>query len=333
MQKRKKYDCHLIKVLRKTNKKEDMNENLNSMVDLIGDVHGHADKLIELLQKLGYSYSDNHYSHPTRTVIFVGDYIDRGPKIRETLTIIKQMVDRGSAVALMGNHEYNALCFHFQEIEGGHLRKHLIKNIAQHYETLKQFQNRQEEYEEYLEWFKTLPLFYETESFRAVHACWDDENIKYLKERLEKDRLTDDLIYESVKIGLPLNLAVEETLKGKELKMPNGITFDDKDGTTRTDIRIKWWENPTEMTYKQISVEPFTQLPETNIELPELNTNNYYHETDKPIFFGHYWLNGKPSFYRENICCLDYSVAKGGYLVAYSFDGESVLDSEKITYV
>lgn len=51
------------------------------------------------------------------------------------------------------------------------LSLHLIKNIIQHYETLKQFQNKQNEYEEYVDWFKTLPLFYEIETFRAVHAC------------------------------------------------------------------------------------------------------------------------------------------------------------------
>ena len=102
------------------------------------------------------------------------------------------MVDNESAIALMGNHEYKALFFHFQETEGGHLRKHLIKNVIQHYETLKQFQNRQKEYEDYLEWFKTLPLFYETENFRAVHACWYDKNINFLKQTLENNRLTDD---------------------------------------------------------------------------------------------------------------------------------------------
>lgn len=101
------------------------------------------------------------------------------------------MVDNGSAIALMGNHEYNALCFHFQKTDGGHLRKHLIKNIIQHYETLKQFQNRQKEYEEYLDWFKKLPLFYETEQFRAVHACWDENTIDFLKTKLIDNRLTD----------------------------------------------------------------------------------------------------------------------------------------------
>jgi predicted MPP superfamily phosphohydrolase len=97
------------------------------MTDLIGDIHGHADKLEELLLKLGYKKSKGAYSHLERKVLFVGDYIDRGPKIRETLEIVKSMVESENAIALMGNHEYNALCFHFQETEGGHLRKHLLR--------------------------------------------------------------------------------------------------------------------------------------------------------------------------------------------------------------
>src|SRR5690606_39958071 len=198
------------------------------MTDLIGDIHGHADKLEELLQKLGYTKNKGIYSHPERKVVFLGDYIDRGPKIRETLQIVRAMVESDHAIALMGNHEYNALCFHFPETEGGHLRKHLIKNIIQHYETLKQFQNRQEEYEDYLEWFKTLPLFYETENIRAVHACWDNSNIKFLKETLVNDRLNDELIYQSVRKGTDLYKTIDQTLKGKEMMMPEGLFFVDK---------------------------------------------------------------------------------------------------------
>ena len=48
------------------------------MIDFIGDIHGHADKLEELLLKLGYTKSAGAYSHPQRKVLFVGDYIDRG---------------------------------------------------------------------------------------------------------------------------------------------------------------------------------------------------------------------------------------------------------------
>ncbi len=303
------------------------------MTDFIGDIHGHADKLEALLLKLGYKKKDGAYSHPERKVLFVGDYIDRGPKIRETLAIVKAMVESENAIALMGNHEYNAICFHFQETEGGHLRKHLIKNIIQHYETLKQFQNRQEEYERYLEWFKTLPLYYETDTFRAVHACWDNKNIQYLKDTLDNDKLTDELIYQSVRKGSALNEAIDQTLKGKEMKMPVGLSFTDKDGTERTEIRIKWWEDPSKMTYRSISIEPLEDLPEKLIEISALKSPEFYHNKDKKVFFGHYWLKGEPSLYKDNICCLDYSVAKGGKLVAYRFEEEKILDKRNLIYV
>lgn len=298
------------------------------MIDLIGDIHGHADELELLLQKLGYSKKDKHYSHPDRKALFVGDYIDRGPKIRETLEIIKAMVDHGSAIALMGNHEYNVVSFHEKDSEGRYLRKHSVKNILQHYQTLKQFQNREEEFYMYLDWFKTLPLFYETETFRAVHACWDYESIDYLKDHLNNNRLTDDLIQQAAKKGTPINNAVEKILKGKEINLPNGESFLDEDNNKRTRIRIRWWEDPSKTTYQQISVHHFKDLSDAPLSNAALSDKDYYKEDDKMVFFGHYWLEDEtPSFFKDNVCCLDYSVAKNGHLVAYS------LDKEKFTYV
>lgn len=63
------------------------------MTDFIGDIHGYAHKLEELLQKLGYKKKNGTFVHPHRKVLFVGDYIDRGPEIKETLEIVKSMVD------------------------------------------------------------------------------------------------------------------------------------------------------------------------------------------------------------------------------------------------
>ena len=98
------------------------------MFDIIGDIHGHADKLEELLNNLGYLKLQEVYMHPNnRKVVFLGDYIDRGPKIRETLHIVKNMCDGGHAVAIMGNHEFNAICFHTKDKKnGGFYRKHNI---------------------------------------------------------------------------------------------------------------------------------------------------------------------------------------------------------------
>ena len=303
------------------------------MIDLIGDIHGHADKLKALLDKLGYVLKNGTYTHLERKILFVGDYIDRGPQIRETLMIVKAMADSGDAIALLGNHEYNALCFNASKIEGGHLRKHSIKNIIQHYQTLLQFQNKQAEYEAYLKWFKTLPLFYETENFRATHACWDNKIITFLKNKLWNNRLTDELIYQSATKKTHFNNAIDITLKGKEISMPGDLFFIDKDGTKRTDIRIKWWEDPTKTNYKNISVESFEDLPEIPVDTDLLPNIDFYNTDDIPVFFGHYWLKGKPALYSHNICCLDYSVAKNGCLVAYRFDGEKKLETSKLVFV
>ena len=63
------------------------------MHDLIGDIHGHADALQHLLRQLAYSRRKCVYRNPERTAIFLGDFIDRGPKIRATLEIVRPMID------------------------------------------------------------------------------------------------------------------------------------------------------------------------------------------------------------------------------------------------
>jgi len=303
------------------------------MYDFIGDIHGHADKLEELLEKMGYSISGNAYAHPDRKAFFVGDYIDRGPKIKKTLKIVRSMVENRNAIALMGNHEYNALCFHAKNKTGGHLRKHSIKNILQHYETLKQFQNKQDEYDDYLDWFKTLPLFYETSTFRAVHAAWDNSSIRFLRQHLFQYKLTDQLIEQSAVKGSEFYNAIETVLKGREIKLPKGHTFTDKDGTPRRDMRIKWWEDPAKSTYQEISIEPLENFEDSPVDTAGLKNLDFYKADIIPVFFGHYWLKGNPMLYRGNICCLDYSVAKHGFLAAYRFDDESLLDGSKFVFV
>ena len=303
------------------------------MFDIIGDIHGHADKLILLLERMGYSKKNGSYTHSARKAIFVGDYIDRGPKIPETIDIVRRMVDNDAAIALMGNHEYNAICFHYPEREnGGHLRKHEIKNILQHYDTLKQFQNRQSAYNDALKWFETLPLFFEHEQFRVVHACWDQQHISHLKKLLNGNTLDEHALLKLVKKGTNHYNAIEETLKGKEMRMPQDSTFTDKDGNVRTAFRCKWWIDPYSVTYNEISIEDLN-LPSIPIKNNAAVQGSVYDASEPLIFFGHYWLKGSPGIFRENICCVDYSVAKGGVLAAYRYDGEKALSNDKWVYV
>ncbi|MFN2564623.1 MAG: polynucleotide kinase-phosphatase [Gemmatimonadaceae bacterium] len=74
--------------------------------DVIGDVHGCADELEELLGTLGYASDAGAWRHPDgRKVIFVGDLVDRGPRIPDVLRIVIGMVEAGTALAVPGNHD------------------------------------------------------------------------------------------------------------------------------------------------------------------------------------------------------------------------------------
>ena len=64
------------------------------------------------------------------------------------------------------------------------------------------------------------------------------------------------MIYESVKKETEMNNAIDITLKGKEIDIPEEHAFPDKDGTIRTEIRIKWWDDPIQSTYRNIAIEP-----------------------------------------------------------------------------
>jgi hypothetical protein len=110
------------------------------MYDLIGDIHGQTDELVELLEKMGYRIHGGVYGHPDRKTIFVGDFIDRGSRIRQALNIVRPMVEGGSALTVMGNHELNALGFHTEHPRqpGTYLRPRIEKNVRQHRATMDQ---------------------------------------------------------------------------------------------------------------------------------------------------------------------------------------------------
>ena len=93
------------------------------MYDVIGDIHGYADRLQLLLTRLGYRESHGNWKHPTRTAVFLGDFIDRGPEQPRTVAMVRAMVENGDAIALMGNHEFNAILYNTKGADGSYLRE------------------------------------------------------------------------------------------------------------------------------------------------------------------------------------------------------------------
>ncbi len=149
----------------------------------IGDIHGCYYTLRDLLQKV-------HYNTEKDILIFVGDYIDRRKHSRDVVRfVMKLQADHGEKViALSGNHEQLAV------------------DANGHPGVLWYVNGGEKTYLEYkktnscvpVEWFKHLPLYYETENFIFCHAglSWPvlKENSKYDliwgRDWIEKDERT-----------------------------------------------------------------------------------------------------------------------------------------------
>ena len=305
--------------------------------DLIGDVHGYSEPLVALLKKLDYQNADGVYRHPERQVIFLGDFIDRGPRQREVINIVRPMVESGAALSVMGNHEFNAIAYFTPDPDrpGEYLREHSDKNRKQTAAFLNAYEGT-DDYADLIEWFRSLPMWLDLPGLRAVHACWDDSFRQYLSDSYPSlgSYLDDGLLVAASRIGSKQFEAVETLLKGREIEMPNGQSFPDKDGNPRHHIRVKWWD-ATALTYRDAFLGPdaaISHIPEDPIDVDHLIQ---YASDAPPVFVGHYWMDTDPQLLAPNVACLDYSVAakQGGKLVAYRWDGEQTLSDDKFVYV
>jgi protein phosphatase len=82
--------------------------------DIIGDLHGCFDELVALLQQLGYTVEQDQAGYRVtppngRKAVFVGDLVDRGPKIPHVLRLVMKMVSDGDALCVPGNHDVKLL--------------------------------------------------------------------------------------------------------------------------------------------------------------------------------------------------------------------------------
>ena len=310
--------------------------------DVIGDVHGHADALIELLRTMDYVESDGVWAHHERQAIFVGDLIDRGPKQIDSVRIARAMVESGSAQIVLGNHEFNAVAYATPDGEGDYLRPHIgeddrcRKNREQHEEFIGEVGFGTRGHSDMIEWFKTIPLWLDLGGLRVVHACWSSDYIDYLRPLVgENDNLTEELVVTSSTKGHPSYDAVETILKGPEIPLGD-LHYHDKDGHPRDRARIAWWDEsvtslstaamiPGGTDIRNASCLP-TSLPDRRLADHE----RFAYESDVPVIFGHYWWTAERGITSDRALCIDFSIAKEGELVAYRWDGETTLSEARI---
>ena len=308
----------------------------NPGYDVIGDVHGHADELVDLLAHMGYEQTGGVWSHQTRQAVFVGDLIDRGPKQIETVTIVRRMVDAGTAQMVIGNHEFNALAFATPDGDGGYLRPHSEKNSSQHHAFLDAVGFGSSLHREILDWFMTIPMWLDLGGLRVVHACWSIEHIEYLADVAGPNaNLTEELLVAANTRDHPSFDAVEVVLKGPEVDLRGHHYV--LDGRPREHARIRWWKRDA-TTLASAAVIPegvrvfageevAGALPDAPLDDGERVT----YDATVPVVYGHYWWSARRGMESDLAACVDYSVAEDGELVAYRWDGEQRLSEDKIT--
>jgi serine/threonine protein phosphatase 1 len=183
----------------------------------IGDIHGCYDRLKSLMGKIPIDCSRD-------TLVFIGDYIDRGPHSVEVVDYLIQLKNRFPAVIfLKGNHEDMLDKF----INGSDRTTYLLNGGQQ---TLDSYLTKPVQSEsfpiplDHLDFFKSLRLFYETEEFIFVHAG--------LRPRLPlESQNTEDLLwirdkFISTKYDFGKRVIFGHTPLKKPLVEPNKIGID-----------------------------------------------------------------------------------------------------------
>lgn len=309
---------------------------MNTLFDIIGDVHGFSTPLETALKRLGYVEQNGVYAHPQgRKVCFLGDFIDRGPDQKRVLEIVRNMMDAGHAISIMGNHEFNAICYATQLDDGSYVRPHNASNYNHHEAFLKEYPFGSDEHKDIINWFKTLPVYIENDGFAAIHACWDEQNLKSLAPMLNADNtLVDDAYLIYADKDSQTHKSIECLMKGPEVDLPNGFFYRSADGSTRNSARIKWWNDLSDPLSGNLFI-PRKQLDlSTKAELDKMTLSRVFngHAADKPVFIGHYWMQGTPRLLGDNVACLDYSVIHTNVQVAYRFSGEKALSAQNFVY-
>jgi hypothetical protein len=253
----------------------------------------------------------------------------------------------------MGNHEFNAIAWATPHpTNGDYLRPRLgkkgPKNYAQHAAFLRAVGAGPGVHREWIDWFRTLPLWLDLGGLRAVHACWHQPSMDVVRPLTMRGDsswyLDDDVMLQASTKGTSEYEAIECLLKGPEVRLPSGFAYVDKGDHLRKEARIAWWRSNTS-TFRGAALipsgsltadgQPCQVLPDEPVAKDDVRVWPVPSYTDDvPVVVGHYWSKEDDLIHDPRMICVDLSAAEGlNPLAAYRWSGEATIDEANLVWV
>jgi len=300
-----------------------MQKPLPVNTDFVGDIHAGYEKFTGLLKKLGYKKRRGVFSHPeNRHICFLGDIINIGSDNLKVLKIIRDMCDKGNATCICGNHEF-AIYRYWMQNPDFFASRILPKNFEIYIPLLTELKTKIR-FNEIMEWIGGLPVVKVQPEFVAVHAYWNDEYEKKLSGLNQKELTANVAALIIDEKNNPLKNIVFNLIYGKRMALADPLN-----PFRSIPYRYAWWNTHKESKCNDVVISRNKEkIPNAMVAKDYLTP-----DTQRPVFFGHYWLKTKPYLTHPYYCCLDFGGAKGGYLTAYHFDENTILCDKSLVFI
>ena len=152
-----------------------LQELFSGALDIVGDVHGEWLALRSLLDHLDYN---QHGEHPQgRRLIFVGDLCDRGPDSPAVMFFVRELIERGMAQCVLGNHELNILRNERKPGNGWYFPDHPDHQRPE-FANVRAATARERDTARIF--IASLPLALSRDDLRVTHAVWHEASMQKL---------------------------------------------------------------------------------------------------------------------------------------------------------
>ena len=244
--------------------------------DIIGDIHGCFDELVELLKKLGYKISTRPDGDTVveplqdRKAIFVGDFVDRGPKVPEVLRLVMGMTKNGAALCVPGNHDVKLI----RALRGRNVNP--THGLA---ESLSQLEKESVEFRaEIVEFLDGLVSHYVLDNGRLVvaHAGMKEELQGRASGRVREFALYGETTGEIDEFGLPIRRNWADEYRGSAM-----VVY----GHTPV-IEPQWVNRTINIDTGCVFGGKLTALRYPEKELVSIPARRTYYEPTKPLLVG-----------------------------------------------